>query len=338
MVYEWFHKTETDRIFYEEHIKERLPVKILDAHVHMNRMEHVKGVSRERIAMDWALECGLHMDYEASQIYYGAIFPDREVERIAFPFPLPEVDIPGNNTYLAGLAQKKRIYALMSVRPEWTPEYCEQVLMQNPFAGFKPYPYLASPVKGADISIYDFMPKEQLAVLDRHKKAMVLHLPRKGRLPAPDNIKELREIRQAYPDIRIILAHYGRCFTAQMLQKGTKDLGEDLNGFYFDTAAVVNPDVHKLALETLDSSRILYGTDFPIMTWHGCREWHSDTPSNYCREAFSWNHHEKKEEEDSFTYIAYVQLKNMLDAIGEDEGLREKIFYKNAAEAFQIEG
>lgn len=337
MVYNWFHKTNIDQRFYEEHIRERLPQRIVDAHVHMNLEKHVKNVSPERIAMDWALECGLQMDYEASRTYYHALFPDREVELVAFPFPLAEVDIPGNNRYLAGLAREKGICGLMSVRPEWSSEYCEETLLGNPFAGFKPYPYLASQIKGADISIYDFIPGEQLAVLDRHKKALVLHLPRRGRLPAPDNIRELREIRQAYPDIRIVLAHYGRCFTTEMFQKGTDALGEDLDGFYFDTAAVINPQVHRMAMERLDGSRIIYGTDLPIMAWHGIREWQSDTPSNYCREEFSWNHHEKRDEENGFTYIAYLQLKNMLDAIGENKSVREKIFYKNAKEVFRTE-
>lgn len=269
MINKWFHKTELDIEFYNEYLEERLPEKITDVHVHMNLEEHVKGVSKDRISMDWALECGLQMEYEAAQHYYQTMFPGKQILLTAFPFPLAEVDIPANNVYLSGLAKTGKIDALMSVRPEWTAQYCEEILVNNPFLGFKPYPYLASAIKGADISIYDFMPESQLSVLDRHKKALMLHLPRKGRLPAPDNIRELREIRQKFPDIHIILAHFGRSFTTEIFNQGITALGEDLKGFYFDTAAVVNPGVHQMAMERLDSRQILFGTDFPIMTWHG---------------------------------------------------------------------
>lgn len=339
MINKWFHKTELDIEFYNEYLEERLPEKITDVHVHMNLEEHVKGVSKERISMDWALECGLQMEYEAAQHYYQTMFPGKDILLTAFPFPLAEVDIPANNVYLSGLAKTGKIDALMSVRPEWTAQYCEEILVNNPFLGFKPYPYLASAIKGADISIYDFMPESQLSVLDRHKKALMLHLPRKGRLPAPDNIRELREIRQKFPDIHIILAHFGRSFTTEIFNQGITALGEDLKGFYFDTAAVVNPGVHQMAMERLDSRQILFGTDFPIMTWHGMREWHKDTPTNYCRENFGWNRHEKgAEAEAEFTFIAYVQLKNMLDAIGNDYIRKEQIFYKNALDAFRKGG
>ena len=339
MINKWFHKTELDIEFYNEYLEERLPEKITDVHVHMNLEEHVKGVSKERISMDWALECGLQMEYEAAQHYYQTMFPGKQILLTAFPFPLAEVDIPANNAYLSGLAKTGKIDALMSVRPEWTAQYCEEILVNNPFLGFKPYPYLASAIKGADISIYDFMPESQLSVLDRHKKALMLHLPRKGRLPAPDNIRELREIRQKFPDIHIILAHFGRSFTTEIFNQGITALGEDLKGFYFDTAAVVNPGVHQMAMERLDSRQILFGTDFPIMTWHGMREWHKDTPTNYCRENFGWNRHEKgAEAEAEFTFIAYVQLKNKLDAIGNDYIRKEQIFYKNALNAFRKGG
>ena len=118
MINKWFHKTELDTAFYKAFLADRLPEKITDVHVHMNLEDHVKGVSQERIAMDWALECGLQMDYEAAQHYYSTIFPDRQITLTAFPFPLAEVDIPGNNAYLSNLAKDGKIDALMSVRPE----------------------------------------------------------------------------------------------------------------------------------------------------------------------------------------------------------------------------
>lgn len=332
MIVNWFHKTALDEAFYQEHLKERMPRAILDAHVHMNQMEHVKNVPQEKIQADWALEVGLHMDVEAAEHYNKVLFPDTPVEVNGFPFPLPEVDIPSNNEYLGQLADEGRILAMMSVRPEWTAEYCEQVLLGHAFSGFKPYPYLATDEKGADISIYDFMPRHQLEVLNRHGLALMLHLPRHGRLPAPDNIKELRQIRQDFPDIKIILAHFGRCFDRNYFRKGMGALGEDLGGFAFDTAAVTNPEVFPLALELLQPTQILFGTDNPIMIWHGEQAWNeAGSALSFAREDFRWNTHPKSpEEENAYVFIAYHQMKNILDAIGNDETVKDLIFFRNA--------
>jgi len=336
MIYSWFHKTPLDEEFYKENIESRLPNSIVDVHTHMNLQKHVEGVSAERIAMDWALECGLHMDYEAAKHYYKTILPGKEVEIVTFPFPLAEVDIPANNEYLSGLGKECKVNPLMTFRPEWSTEYCEKTLIEGKYTGVKPYPYLFSNVKGADISIYDFLPKSQMEIINKYKIPMVLHLPRRGRLPDPNNIKELREIRQEFPDIKIVLAHFGRCFTKDVFIRGIDALGDDLKGFFFDTAAVINPAVYELALEKLDTTQILYGTDFPIMLWHGKREWTSDTPTNFAREDFHWNTHALgKEAEEKFTYIAYEQLNNMLNAIGNNKEAVERIFSKNAKGVFK---
>lgn len=331
MTYPWFHSTRKDADFYAEHLQGRLPEKILDAHVHMNLWEHVRGVPPERIKEDWALESGLHMDYAAAIHYYATLFPDTEVELNAFPFPLPEVDLSANNTYLGGLADQGKLYAMMSVRPEWDAARCEHDLLAHRFAGFKPYPYLAAREKGADISIFDFMPPHQLAVLDKHKKALTLHLPRHGRLPDPDNIRELRELRQRFPDIKVILAHLGRSFDPPFLTRGLAALGDDKDGFYYDLAAVTNADVLKQALETIATGRVLYGTDQPIFLWHGEQSWNAAGGAvNYAREDFSWNRHTTREKEEDYVFIAYLQMKNLLDALGSDADAKHHIFYQNA--------
>lgn len=332
MLYPWFHKTEADKCFYEAHIRGRLPKKMLDAHVHMNRQEHLQAVSEETIFSDWAVETGLHMDYEGYRHYYSTLFPEQEVEINAFPFPLPEVNIPANNDYLGELADEGKIRAMMSVRPEWDAEYCEAMWDRHHFVGIKPYPYMAAKEKGADISIFDFMPHHQLVFMNQKKTAMTLHLPRHGRLPDPANVRELLEIRQKYPDIKIIIAHLGRCFDEKYFLKGMEALGAERNDFYYDCAAITNAAVYQLALEKLNEDRILFGTDEPIFLWHGEQSWNeAGSAINAAREDFSWNTRRKSpEEEGKYVFILYLQLKNLLDAIGDNEALKQKIFYENA--------
>lgn len=335
----YFRRDANDERFYTEHIDGRLPCDIVDAHVHMNLPEHVAAVSGAAVAGDWALQCGLVMPYGDAAACQAALFPGRRVRMLAFPWPLPEADIPANNAYLSDLVKTRGIGALMTTRPEWSAEYVEERLLAGGFSGFKPYPYMAAAEKGAEVSIFDFLPRAHLAVADRHGKAVLLHLPRKGRLASDDNIREIRGIVQKYPGLRLVLAHYGRCFNPRFLREGLDKLGPDGRLLFFDTAAVMNPDVHELAFQRLDASQILYGTDMPIMLWHGRRAWTETEYFNLCREEFPWNGHPCPEEEKDYTFFIYEQINAMLDAMercGCPAGAADGIFRGNAQRVYEL--
>ncbi len=334
-MYSYFNKQEIDAAFYQAHIKNRIPVEIIDAHAHFNLPEHVKNITKEEIVADWALESGLQMSYEDAQIYTKAIFPDQKLHFVCLPWPLKDADTVGNNAYIKKLIAQHGERGLFTNRPEYTVEYIEEAYLDGRFSGFKPYPYMASSVKGADVSIFDFMPHEQFALADRLNAAVLMHLPRAGRLPDPDNIREIREILDRYPNVRLVIAHFGRCFYDGFFSKALDLLGDDIHRVYFDTAAVINPMVYRIAFDHLDYHRILFGTDSPIMLWHGKREWSNQKYYNICREDFSWNTHKYPEEEDSYTYIIYEQINNLLNAAGENQEMIQAIFHDNALQVYQ---
>ena len=62
----YYKYTEVDKIFYEKYIKDFLPEKIFDAHVHFGLPEHFYPVSRERKLEDWALGVGYTLSVEAA--------------------------------------------------------------------------------------------------------------------------------------------------------------------------------------------------------------------------------------------------------------------------------
>ena len=337
----YFKKYENDSHFYVKHLKGRMPKVIIDAHVHMNLPEHVANVSEHIIKNDWALECGFLMANEDLKYYTAQLFPDTDYRTIAFPWPLREADIIANNEYLSRLVSQGDLNALMCIRPEWNAEYCERILLEGGFIGFKPYPYMASDTKGTEISIFDFVKREHLKILDKHKKALILHLPRRGRLPDDDNIREIKDIVNSYPDIHLIIAHFGRCFTIKHFLEGIRKLGEDKNAIYFDTSAVLNPEIYEAALESLDWTRILFGSDMPILLWHGKRKWTETEYINLCREDFSWNKHiEERKKEDHYTFFLYEQINNILNALqkkGAGDKEKQGLFSDNALKAFRIE-
>lgn len=325
--------TPADKAFYEQNLKHRIPERIFDVHVHLNLPEHIPEISEKRLFSDWAFECGLVLPCETAYAYAAQMFPDTDYRIAGFPWPIQEAWLKENNGYLLEEKRKGRITPFMAVRPDFSEDYLEEQIKF--FCGFKPYPDLVSTVKGDEISIFRFLPHRQLALLNRHRKAVVIHLPRKGRIASPDNVKELLEIRQRYPEIRIVIAHFGRSFNPVYLQEALAQMGTDAAGFFYDTAAVLNPQVYRLAFERLPLNRILYGTDAPIMLWHGKRTWTERTYINLAREPYSWNTHAEGEAaEAGYTLFLYEQMKVILDLLEEmglGEEVKDDLFYGNAA-------
>ena len=340
MRYDYFHYTQLDRKFYEEHLKYRIPHEFIDSHTHINLPEHIADVPRERIEDDWALQSGMHMTAEDAEYYYNTLFPDQKWSITAFPFPIREAHLEENNDYVSRCADKGKIeYGLMCIKPEYSAEYIERELTEKNFSGVKPYPDMVSGKKGADIGIFQFMPHSHLALAEKLRMPVVMHLPRTGRMPDDNNIRELKEIRRKYPELKMVIAHFGRCFTPYFFEQAIQKMGEDIHGFYFDTAAVLNPEVHRLALQILSPKRILFGTDEPIFLWHGRRRWTKTTYINLAREDFMWNknHHESKETEAGYTFYVYEQINNMLNEMERAHMSRqetEDIFRNNAREVF----
>ncbi|MGI6161205.1 MAG: GNAT family N-acetyltransferase [Christensenellales bacterium] len=329
-MYDYFHKTELDKEFYDANLRHRLPDTIIDAHAHFNLKEHVSRITQETIAGDWALECGLLMSYEDSQEYAKVMFPDKDWQFVALPWPLRDADTEGNNSYIASLIAKENMRGLFTVRPEFSIETIERLYVEGGFVGFKPYPYMASATKGADVSIFDFMPRSQFELANKLHAPVLMHLPRAGRLPDPDNIQEIRSILNNYPNIRLVVAHFGRCFHHDDFKRALELLGEDVYRLWFDTAAVINPKVYDLAFNNLDYRNIIFGTDMPIMLWHGKREWDERGYHNLCREDFSWNTHKYPDDEKNYTYFIYEQLNNILNALPSGSRIRDAVFHDNA--------
>lgn len=329
----YFERTPLDAEFYARFIAPRIPERVTDMHVHITKPEFVKNVPQVDF---WANECMAPMDYGDYAEYTRQLWPGVEVSQNFLPFVFKGTDVKGNNAYLASLkASGKAKYTHMLVTPDMSPDDAERVLTDGRFDGFKPYLEMVLSGHGGEVSCFDFITREQLAILDRLKKTMVLHLPRAGRFPDDDNIRELREMRQRFPDMKIIIAHCGRSYAVNTIKEARRKLGSDAEGFYYDLAAVLNPAVLGFMLDRFPADRIFYGTDLPIFLWHGRRVWTDDSYRNLVREDFRFNRHsEGPEAEAGYTFFVYEQMKNILDAAYERGGrtLAEKILYRNAQE------
>jgi predicted TIM-barrel fold metal-dependent hydrolase len=335
----YFTVTDLDRAYYRENLEKRLPGKILDSHTHMNLPEHLASVPQSRIDGDWALQSASEMPYEDALRFVKQLFPGVDYNFTSFPFPIKEADTDGNNEYIGSLINEKKIsYGLFTTRPETKTELIEEAFTKKGFAGLKPYPDYVSAYKGAEVSIPAFLPKEHCALAEKYNKCIVIHLPRAGRFADENNIKELKEIAVLFPKLKIIIAHLGRCFNPCYFEKAAELMGEDIHHFWFDTAAVMNPEVHRLAMKILQPDRILFGLDLPVLLFHGSRRWTETTYRNVCREELPWNKHEEgKDAETGYTFFVYEQINNILNVmeeLGKGQDYKNGFFFNNAERFF----
>ena len=130
-----------------------------------------------------------------------------------------------------------------------------------------------------------------------------------------------------------MIAHLGRSYTLSHAQEALSQLADD-EGLYFDNSAVLNPDVHRYALETLGPERILYGTDNPIFFMRGRRQWKDRSYINRTSYPFYFNKdRESPEIEAGYTLYMYEALLTLKNACGDLKLSREQvegILYGNA--------
>jgi len=326
--------TALDNAIYEQELAPWLPPRIIDCHVHVALAEHTGPISPQRRKANWAMEIDLHQSWEQLRENYRTLFPRQQVSTLAFGGVYREVDIERSNDYvLAGISDPANAAkGLYVTRPEWDAQRIAAAMARG-FIGIKPYPDLAPP-EIPNVSIYDFVPRAHLARLNERGGILMLHLPGDGRLGDPDNIRQILEIADAYPAIKLILPHIGRAYCLPTAQRGLPHfVGRD--SIYFDLSANLNAEVFQLALETVGPERLLFGSDLPVTIMRGVREHIGERYINYTDRPYSWNVNRKRpEEEAKYTSYLYQELRALIKAV-ERSGLgaaaMEKVLYSNSA-------
>lgn len=318
---------DSDNRFYQEHLQDWLPAFIVDAHVHVGLHANCGPVTQERLKANWAMEVGVFQSFEDLAKGYEVLFPDSQVFALAFGIPFQEVDSDGENSYLLKTLHLNpgRLSVLALVRPDWPAEKVEALLASG-FAGLKPYPDFA-PEGHQEVSIFSFLPHSHLKALDSAGGILMLHIPRAGRLADENNIREIFEIRQRYPSVRLVVAHVGRAYTLPNALAGLKAF-DGTEGIYFDISANLNTEVFRLAIDTLGPQWLLYGSDLPITYMRGVREYEGDRYINYTDEPYSWNTNRKSvEEESQYTFYLYEEIFALRRAV-ESAGLGRQEFHQ----------
>ena len=339
-----FEVTEFDRRFYAEKLRDRLPDRLLDVHTHVYLKEHknVRGGVKSR-AVSWPGLVAPDDSVEDLLETYRIMFPDKHVTPNIFGSANQTDDLDAQNRYIAESAAKYHLPAFLYAPPWWTRAELESRLDGYPFKGLKVYLQLSPAyIPEKEIRIFDFLTPKMLDVVNERKLAVMLHIPRDGRLKDPVNIEQIREICHGWPEVKLIIAHIGRAYCRSDVGEGLEILKKEPD-LLFDFSANCNTWVMEQLIRAVGPERILFGSDMPILRMRTRRIEEDGRYVNLVAPGMygdvSNDSHMREVAGEEFTFFMYRELEAFLDA-ADRTGLSrtdlEDVFWNNAARVLEL--
>ena len=341
-----FTVTDYDKKVYEEELKDFLPEKILDVHTHVWLDELVDPNDLEsgdtKRTVTWPSLVAKQNSIEDLQETYRLMFPGKQVHALMFT---SRGGWDANNAYVSKVSKQTGWPALYYADPLESPEQLERKIREGGFLGVTSYlnrtpKYLPE----AEIRIFDFFPKNQLAVLDRMGAIAMLHIPRHGRLKDPVNIHQIMEFKKEFPNVRLIIAHIGRAYTKNDVGNAFETLKQAEDLMYDFCANCCEYAITEL-IRNVGPKHVMFGTDMPILRMRTHRIEENNTyinlvpPGLYGDPSQDPHLREVTEEEaEKITFFAYEELlafKRACETLGCSRQDIEDMMYNNAFELIE---
>ena len=337
-----FEVTANDRRIYEEELKDFLPDKIFDVHCHLNLECHKKPVvlkpGEKKRTVTWPSLVAKQNSIEDLQETYRLLFPGKDCKALVFSNGIFSEEV---NRYVADSSRSSGFPALYYSHPDQSAEEIERQIRQGGFLGLKSYLNLSPKyLPEAEIRIFDFFPKHQLAKLDEIGAICMLHIPRHGRLKDPVNIQQILEIKREFPNVKLIIAHVGRAYTKEDVGDAFTYLTQAPDLMYDFCANCCEYAITEL-LRNVGSEHVMFGLDLPILRMRTHRIEENGTYINLVPPGLygdpSQDPHLREvsaEEAEKITFFAYEELlafKRACKTLGLTKQDVENVMYNNAA-------
>jgi predicted TIM-barrel fold metal-dependent hydrolase len=265
-------KHTADGSFYAERIAPHLPPIVLDFHAHVWRKSEWHAVPWKSGAAGGGYMVTTE-DYPVESLVGDgrSSFPDREYRAVCFGYPVPLADNAKDTVYVAGAGRTHGMYPLMVVGSSLKvpAEVIRQRLQEGRFLGYKVY----LPWHGNDYGntrVEDLLGANEMDIAQELGLVVLLHVPRADRLADPEIQAGVRWLSRGWPNAKIVLAHCGRCYLPLEMERAIGSV-KDLANVYLDTSMVMDETVLRMVFDGIDSSRVLYATDFPVAAMLGRR-------------------------------------------------------------------
>ena len=336
-----FEVTPYDRRIYEEELKDFLPQKILDVHTHVwldKYLDHKPLAPGEvKRTVTWPSLVALDNSIEDLQETYRLMLPGKDVTALMFSNSGRSQQA---NDYVADASRRSGFPALYFSAPEESPEEVERQIRKGGFLGIKGYLSLSPKyIPEAEIRIFDFFPKAQLKKMDEMGAIVMLHIPRNGRLKDPVNLAQIMEIKQEFPNIRLIIAHIGRAYTKEDVGNAFETLDQAPDLMYDFCANCCEYAITEV-IRHAGVKHVMYGTDMPILRMRTRRIEENGTYINLVPPGLYGDPKQDKhlrevsaEEAEKITFFLYEELlafKRACKTLGLTKQDVEDIMYNNA--------
>lgn len=265
------HYETVDLPFYKNEIQPTLPKRILDFHAHIWSKRHW-----ETVPYQDGSKGGKYMvvktEYLKEDLKRDArrILPASSYSAVCFGMPTPAADLRKTNLYSAESGREEWIYPLMIAGKNLASQ--DQIVQQLKEYGFWGYKVFLN-WYGDDyghVRIEDMLSPVEMDLAEKYRLVVLLHVPRSRRLADREIQRGVQKLSREYPNAQIVLAHCGRCYLPDEMKMAIHSI-RDLDNVYLDTSMVMDPVVLQMILEEIDSSRVLFATDFPVPTMRGRR-------------------------------------------------------------------
>lgn len=250
--------TDYDKQVYEEKLKDFLPDVFVDAHTHV----YPASVMKNREPNYWPDRVAFENPVEDLKQTYADMFPDKKVTPVIFGNP--KGDLKEGNEYCSQISKSEKLPALYLTHYNMTGEELEKNVINGGFMGLKPYFCNARVgVDPADADIFDFLPHEHLKIADKYGWIIMLHISKRARLRDKTNVRQLMEIEQKYPNVKLIVAHVGRAYCEEDIGDAFDTLKKSGKMLFDFTANTLSVAMQK-CIEAVGVKRLMFGSDLPI--------------------------------------------------------------------------
>jgi glutamate-1-semialdehyde 2,1-aminomutase len=327
--------TDLDTRIWQEELNDFVPQRVYDIHTHLYSWRH--NLDPNKASSGYAKLLGEQFAEATTKLADecdALLMPGRDVARLSFPFPFPHpCDFVGANAFVAEQAAKNAASAsLMLVHPGLGDDEVERELDLHGHLGFKPYRWYSSTGDAVNCRITDFMSERQIAIADRRGLMIMMHVSKRDAIADEENLRDLTDLSERYPNAKWILAHCARSYSAWALERAASRLRK-LPNVWYDTSSVCETDAMDALYQGVGCDRVMYASDdIPVGVLRG----------KYIAFGYAWaylsetNHSVSLAHCDGrMTFTRYEQLRAMRRAsrrLNLSASQIQALFYDTAAE------